>query len=337
MSHDPLDGGPTIHCDQLSGREVFIAPRRAGRPNDLAAGSAERCPFCAGNEACTAPELLRWPAPAAGRWKARIVPNRYPVVEPFSSAAPAPDRRPASVGPSTTAAHGRHEVVIESPTHVGSVLEVPAADWRQVWELCRQRLGELAAAGDSCWATVFKNGGLAAGASLEHVHSQLIAIDRVPPVIAEKCRRLSLGKTRFADLLDAADAEDRTVCRRGGLAALVPPATRQPFEVWLVPETVEPFFHRAGPEQIEAVAELTRRFVAALDRLVPGGSYNWWLHQFPTAGAAEIEPLASHWHWHLEMLPRLAPLAGFELGTGCHIATVLPTTAARLLRATGCW
>lgn len=336
MPSIPDNSPPTIHHDWLSDRDVFIAPRRADRPNDLADEATGPCPFCAGNEELTAPDLLRWPQPVAGSWKTRIVPNRYPVVEPIKSGATA--SQDTSEGPpAVTAAHGLHEVVIESPEHVASVLDVPPDDWYQVWRLCQRRLGQLAEEGDFCWATIFKNGGAAAGASLEHLHSQLIAIDRVPPTIVAKCRQLTGKLGLFSELLADAAASDRIVSCSSGITALVPPAPRQPFEVWLVPDTPAAFFHRASEAEVAAVAKLTQCFARALERLTPGGSYNWWLHQFPDAAPVAVRPLAEHWHWHVEIMPRLAPLAGFELGTGCHISTIAPATAARLLRETGCW
>ncbi len=336
MPPAPDDSPPTIHHDPLSGRDVFIAPRRAARPSDLAGMPAGPCPFCAGNEHLTTADLVRWPEPAAGSWKARIVPNRYPVVEPSTAGEPNSQDTNGQTA-FVTAAHGLHEVVIESPDHVASVLDVPAADWQQVWKLGQRRLGQLAAAEQFSWATIFKNGGTAAGASLEHLHSQLIAIDRVPPTVAAKCQQLAEAPGRFAELLADAAASGRIVSRRGSVIALVPPAPRQPFEVWLVTDAPAAFFHQAGPEEVKAVAELTQCFAAALDHLVPAASFNWWLHQFPFVAAAAVQPLATHWHWHLEIVPRLAPLAGFELGTGCHISTLPPATTARLLRQTGCW
>ena len=336
MSAAPDNSSPTIHHDQLSGRDVFIAPRRAERPNDLGDGAGGPCPFCRGNEHLTAADIVRWPEPAVGSWKTRIVPNRYPVVEPITPGNPA-DHKAADQQPAITAAHGLHEVVIESAEHVASVLDVPAQDWHQVWKICQRRLGQLAEADEFCWATVFKNGGAAAGASLEHLHSQLIAIDRVPPTVLTKCQQLAGSPELFGALLANAAASDRIVSCRGGVIALVPPAPRQPFEVWLVPDAPAAFFHRASEAEVVAVAELTRCFAAAVEQLVPGGSYNWWLHQFPDTAPAAVGPLAEHWHWHLEIMPRLAPLAGFELGTGCHISTVDPPTAARLLRETSCW
>ncbi len=328
---------PALHHDRLSAREVFIAPRRAIRPSDLGDGQSPPCPFCAGHEHLTPAAVRRWPEDSSTPWKARIIPNRYPVVEELPAhqavAGPRGGEPKAVIRP----AHGLHEVIVEAAAHVDSILAIAPADWLGVWELCRQRLADLADRKDLAWATLFKNGGLAAGASLAHLHSQLIAIDHVPPTIRAKCLQLATAPELFQRTIADADADGRILCRRGDLVALVPAAPRQPFEVWLVTESAAAFFHAASPTQLEAVASLTHAAVAALQRLVPGASFNWWLHQFPSTAESATRQLAPHWHWHLEILPRLTPLAGFELGTGCHITTVPPRNAAAALRATGCW
>ena len=88
---------------------------------------------------------------------------------------------------------------------------------------------------------------------------------------------------------------------------------------------------------MEEVAHFTQQFVGSLNQLIPKASYNWWLHQFPFIPSPLLEKAAAHWHWHLEVLPRIAPIAGFELGTGYHISTISPDEAAGLLRETGFW
>jgi UDPglucose--hexose-1-phosphate uridylyltransferase len=308
-----------------------VAPSRAERPDDagLSAGTADPaawCPFCAGNEACTPTDVLRIPA-GAEAWRARIIPNRYPVVahvaEGMDSAPHDFPIRPA---------HGVHEVVIESPAHERSILALDPRAWRDVWELCRRRMAALADRDDLAWAMVFKNSGPRAGASLEHLHSQLVALDFVPPFMQAELAAAEAATDPFGDLLRAARSAGRIVAEAGGVVALVPPAPRQPYETWLVPTDPEPFLHATTPARIDAVAELTRMFVARLDQLVAGADYNWWLHQLPF-GRYAAPGLAAKWHWHLEILPRLSPLAGFELGTGCHVTTVSPQDSARRLGA----
>ncbi|MGI9178660.1 MAG: galactose-1-phosphate uridylyltransferase [Pirellulales bacterium] len=342
MSPEPTSPEPTdlhvprICLDPLSGRPVFVAPQRGSKPNDAAlvaqlgvdpATAHDWCPFCAGNEDRTPPDLARAPVDASAPWQARIVPNRYPITTiAAAEITPGAEGRPA---------HGVHEVVIESPRHDRSILAVDPAAWRDVWSLCGRRLAMLAAQESLAWATVFKNSGPKAGASLEHVHSQLVALDRVPPTISSELAGCRGGRDPFGVLLAEARAAGRIVAELGGLVVVVPPAPRQPFETWIVTAEPERHFHDTPPARAAALADLTRDMAGRLERVAPGCEYNWWLHQAPfLRAAADMEPTAA-WHWHLEILPRLAELAGFELGTGCHITTVTAEESARSLRAAG--
>ena len=287
-------------------------------------GSASNwCPFCAGNERRTPVDVGRVPADASLPWRARIVPNTYPITTGQPAAEATDENREAG---------GRHEVVIESPQHHDSILAIEADAWRDVWSLCRERLAIIADEDRHAWATIFKNSGRKAGSSLEHVHSQLVAVDIVPPVIRGELATLANDTAVFPRLIAAARAGGRIVSERGGLVALVPPAPRQPYETWIVSEQPDPHLHAAAAEQGAALADLTRDFVGRLERLAPGSHFNWWLHQAPFARSAADARMAAGWHWHLEILPRLSEFAGFELGTGCHITTVSAEDSAQRLR-----
>jgi len=316
---------PRIHHEPLADRSVFVAPGRALRPDDSVLGAtagAPRawCPFCAGNESRTPPASLRAPADESLPWRARIVPNRYPVaVDVGERAADSPCR----------VAHGIHDVVVESAAHERSILALTPDAWREVWDLVRRRLADLAGRGDLAWAGVFKNSGPAAGASLEHLHSQLVGLDLVPPALAAELAAAGVADDPFGALIAAARHDGRIVGESGDLVALVPNAPRQPLETWILPTAAEPFFHATNAARVAALADLTRWFVARLHHLAPQADYNWWLHQLPFTGHDHV---AGRWHWHLEILPRVTPLAGFELATGCHISVMTPLDAARRLR-----
>ena len=327
MKTMPPDREPLVCHDPYTGRAVFIAPRRDERPgdSDLAAGRGGGpeawCPFCAGNESRTPATLLRGPADPSVAWQARIIPNRYPFVEETA----------AGGGGEFCPAHGVHDVVIESPRHDTSILEVEPAGWREAWDLVQQRLAALATRPDLAWGTVFKNSGLRAGASLEHVHSQLVGIDFVPPAVRAEFAAAASRADPFADLLAEAKAEGRVVCEANGLVAIVPAAARQPYETWILPAVREPHFHAAPAVRSAALADLTQMLVGRLALLLPGTDFNWWLHESDW-DREPANPAADRWHWHLEILPRATELAGFELGTGCHITAVPPAEAAARLR-----
>lgn len=330
---DPDYRGPRRHYDPLAVRTVFVAPKRAERPieSDTSAAALSArladCPFCSGRESLTPPAVLRMPPEADKPWHARIIPNRYPVVEEFGAAAE------PHLSAYSCPAHGVHDVVVESPDHVRSILDIEPQRWRDVWELCRQRLAMLAGRSDLAWATVFKNSGPGAGASLEHLHSQLVALDFVPPAIAAELVAAGRSATAFAELVRFAEAEGRVVAECADLVAFVPHAIRQPYETWILPRSAEAWFHATSPPRVTALATLTQDIVARLDRIAPGADYNWWLHQapFPTPGGGQPPP--ANWRWHLEILPRLTSFAGFELGTGCHISVATPAESACRLRS----
>ena len=334
-----------IHTDPLSGRAVFVAPARAERPREE---SLAACPFCAGNEALTPPEVLRSPADRVLPWLARIIPNRYPVVvdrfpDSAESLAAGPTAAPTAESPRP--AHGIHDVVVESPRHDTSILEIDPLAWRASWQLVRDRLGHLAERDDLAWGMVFKNSGPAAGASLDHVHSQLVALDFVPPVIMAKLATGAGGGDPFEAIIREAESERRVVATTADLVAFVSPAPRQPFEIWILPRQPEPWFHAAEPEVVAGLAIFLREVVARIERAAPGAEFNWWLHQAPFSphparpgallrgGGGWDGQVPAGWRWHLEIVPRISPLAGFELGIGCHISIMSPEESTRRLRA----
>ena len=323
----PAERDPTISHDVHTGRTVFIAPKRDDRPGDAQLGGSGGaapeawCPFCAGNESRTPPAVRQAPADPRRAWQSRIIPNRYPFVEP----------QPHALGGTERPAHGIHEVLIESPRHHTSILEIEPAAWDEAWGLVQGRLADLAARPDLAWGMVFKNSGPRAGASLEHVHSQLVAVDFLPPALAAEFVAATTQADPFATLLADAATDRRVVAETDGLVALVPSAPRQPGELWIVPALREPHFHAASPERAATLADLTRDLVGRLARILPGADFNWWLHE--AAWQAEAAPAATdRWHWHLEILPRVNQLAGFELGTGCHITPLPAAEAAARLR-----
>ncbi len=325
---------PLLCVDPLSGTSVFLAPRRGERPieldgsSDTASRAEQRaaCPFCLGHESLAPPDVLRLPGGAS--WRARVVPNRYPIVgSPSSEHVAGLPTKPHPLATPIRPACGIHEVLIESPFHDTRVEQVAPETWATAWQAAWQRLGMLADTPHVRWAMLFKNAGTHAGASLAHVHSQLVGLDFVPPMIARKTARLHEEPSLHDRVIADADREGRLWAEAGGLVAFVPAAARQPFETCIMPREARPHFHAESAASVAALASLTQRYAARLAELTDHTDYNWWLHQ---PGFQDM-PLSPGWHWHLEILPRITQLAGFELGSGCHITTMPPAQAAALL------
>jgi UDPglucose--hexose-1-phosphate uridylyltransferase len=173
----------------------------------------------------------------------------------------------------------------------------------------------------------------------------LVALDFVPPVIVAKLAGGAGGGDPFEAMIREAELGQRIVATTADLVAVVPPALRQPLETWILPRQPWPWFHTAGPEVTAGLAIFLREVVARIERAAPGAEFNWWLHQAPfsprsdRAGAmprgcrAWEGDVPAGWRWHVEIMPRISPLAGFELGIGCHISIMSPEESARRLRA----
>ena len=326
--------------DPLSGRWVIIAPDRGQRPNEFAGAptisvSADDCPFCPGHENLTTAECLalgRPPgAPADGPgWRLRIFPNKYPALAPVD-----PTRNMDAAWPVRPGV-GRHEVVVTTPEHDAGLQDLDPSTLAELLGAVRQRVRVLEADPVVRHVLVFFNQGSAAGATLAHSHGQILAGSMVPPLVVDKERRLAAhhretGGCLLCDLL-AREEEDgaRLVAAVPAAVALAPWASRFPYEVLVVPRRHVAGLAAASDEDLAGVATVLAEALAGLSAVAPAPALNLVVHSAPVARkAADGSAL---FHWHLEVLPRLAGLAGFEAGSGFAINAVVPEQAARRLR-----
>jgi len=328
---------PEYRQDPLSRRWVIIGGDRAGRPNEFVEATVRQstllCPFCVGNETETPEAVATYPANGKGGWTVRVVPNKYPAVTPDASACPTCQPLSPVVVSAAVPGFGRHEVIIESPRHVASLSELTSAEAEAVFTVYRERLAQLKAEGRFRYVQIFKNVGSSAGASLEHVHSQLVALPGVPEVVQQELtasaehfqqHKKSLLPEIIANELAAAS---RIVGETQNLVAFCPYASRVAYEVWVAPRQHSPRFEDAKPGELGELARIMRDVIGRIERAVGQSAYNYFLHTQPFD-----MPAADHYHWHIEILPRLTKLAGFEWGTGCFINPFLPEACAEHLR-----
>jgi UDPglucose--hexose-1-phosphate uridylyltransferase len=320
--------------DPLRGRWTLVAPERGARPGALGRttqrGAPRPCQFCAGHEDETPPELLALRSPGApeSSWQVRVVPNRYPAVMPDLPETPGTGFNSATPGT------GRHEVIIASPRHLISFSELDDELAVLAFEAWRQRLRAAREDSSLAHAQLFQNVGPAAGASVEHVHSQLLATALVPPAVqaAQAAAATWLLKHRrcgFCEMLDRELASgERIVEFDGEAVALCPFASRVPYEIVVYPRRHAAALDLAAPDDAARVARLLRRVLARLEVLLDRPAYNLIVHNalFP-------DERAPHWHWHVEIVPRLVAVAGYEWATGVWINPVAPERAAQQLRA----
>ncbi|MCA9237477.1 MAG: DUF4921 family protein [Planctomycetales bacterium] len=310
---------PELRIDPIVGRHVYIAEDRAGRPQDYAdvedvPSRRVNCPFCAGHEDET-PAAAAETLGADGEWHVRVVPNKYPALADRGVAA------------------GVHEVIIESPRHVAALPELDQGQLARVLAMHRDRLRSCAAQPELAAGLVFKNSGHRAGASLEHIHSQLVALPYVPETLAAElaaAERLIADShcCPFCDLIAAErTADQRIIMEADGFVALAAYAGRQPYETWILPTAHSADFLAIDAHGCDAAAQILLKLTAALEHVAPGAAYNLLLHTAPFA-----ERGAPHFHWHWELVPRLSQFAGLELGGGVYINPLAPEHAAKELR-----
>jgi UDPglucose--hexose-1-phosphate uridylyltransferase len=341
---------PELRIDPICGRRVYIAEDRAGRPNDYVqlehACAAEPaqvaprrrtdCPFCAGNEAIT-PDATATVLGADGQWRVRVIPNKFPAVSLDAACGLA---REGEGRAKPQAAFGVHEVIVESPDHVLDPTALGEDHFAAVLRTYRDRMRSWAGDSRLVHPLVFKNSGFDAGASLEHIHSQLVVLPYVPEAVqAELTGAGQFFAARrqcvFCDLLRRETAAgDRLILKERGFAAVSAFAARQPYETWIIPER---HAARAEASTDAELADLAHVLLATLRRLQARAhllgrslAYNLILHTGPFN-----DEHADSYHWHWELTPRMTHLAGLEWGAGVAINPVSPERAARELRSLG--
>ncbi len=328
---------PEFRKDPVSDHWVIIAPNRALRPGQFAADAGERalgrCPFCRGHEADTPNAVATYDRQGRSsddaQWQVRVVPNRYPALaDTEQSPAVAPSLY--EVGPGYRA----HEVIVEAPDHVLSFGELDDCQAELVFIAYRDRLRMLRANPKIAYGQLFKNSGSAAGASLEHTHSQLIGTPIVPTQIqAELARSRTYferhGRCVFCAMMDLElSTGTRLVAENEAFLAFCPFASQFPYEVWILPRRHHCSFDMSEDGETGALARLVRDLVCGVESALRNPAFNFLIHTSPF----RLSPV-SYFHWHLEFSPRLTKTAGFEWGAGDYINTVSPEDAASKLRA----
>ena len=328
---------PELRKDPVTGRWVIIATDRAKRPSDFVREKVQAkqvtfCPFCSGNEKKTPPEILAYRSDGSGRdapgWSVRVVPNKFPALGIEGSLS----RQGEGLFDKMNGI-GAHEVIIETPDHALTLASMPVDRVEQVLWIYRDRIIDLKRDARFKYILIFKNHGEAAGASLEHPHSQLIALPVVPKRVREEvdgARGHYNFKERciFCDITrQESDSGTRVIAENQHFIVLAPFAPRFPFEMWIVPKVHRSAFEECQKGEMEQLATILKDMLTRLDRVLDYPPYNYIIHTSPISEAAQ-----DYFHWHLEIMPKLTKVAGFEWGTGFYINPTPPEESAKFLR-----
>jgi UDPglucose--hexose-1-phosphate uridylyltransferase len=272
----------TFRTHPLTKEPILFAPERAARPGAFGDGSEGRCPFCPGNESDTPPELARIGDP----WRVRGFPNKYPPVEGA-------------------------EVLVESPRHEDGFGDVAHGE-----DVVALYVSRYAAHRGSEWVSLFKNEGAKAGASIPHVHSQLIPLPFVPP-------RVTRELAGFAKSCPLCEPRGSVIRETESFLWLAPEASGMAYQQWIVPRRHVAQLTDLTDRELAELAALLRDAARAMRAIGP--AFNWMFMSFPHGSAG---------HLYVDLFPRLAVIAGFELGTGTFVEIIDPAAAAVRLRET---
>ncbi len=327
---------PELRRDPIVNRWVIISTDRAKRPMtpwiQPKTAHGAFCPFCEGNESATPPETLSYrpngSLPDGPGWTLRAVDNKFPALKGKGPVTTQGDDLFQSV-----TGVGKHEVIIETPLHDEALADLPERRVADLFESARRRIIEYKKDERLLCVQFFKNHGYSAGASLEHSHSQLIAMPVISKQLSEKlagARRKydEAGICVYCDIMNRElENKERVIEENRDFVAIAPFAPRFSFETWILPKKHGPSFEMADPETTQTLARMYKSMVMRINSILGRPPYNMTMHTAPFG--MENGP---SFHWHIEMWPVTGKVAGFEWGSGFHINSMPPEQAAETMR-----
>lgn len=328
---------PQLRKDPIIGRWVIISTERGKRPMDFKREKRPAkggfCPFCEGNEDKTPPEVLAYrdpkTVPDSPGWKVRVVPNKWPALQIEGDL----DKRGLGIYDMMRGV-GAHEVLIESPDHNLQLADLPEKHIESIFWALRDRSIDLNKDSRFRYILIFKNRGEEAGATLEHSHLQLIATPIIPKRAMEELEGAKFHhhlKERciFCDILkQEMDEKKRIIHQNDHYIALSPFASRFPFETWILPLEHVASFEKTNTKTFSALAGMMKTVLQRMDHVLDAPPFNFIIHTAPCK-----TPGLEYYHWHIEIMPKLTRVAGFEWGSGFYINPTPPEEAAVALGA----
>ncbi len=329
---------PELRKDPIIGRWVIVSTERGKRPSSFGAPEKKKtggfCPLCPGNEDKTPPEVFAYRShgshPDTPGWSLRVVPNKFPALMVEGDL----DRRGEGIYDKMNGV-GAHEVIVECEDHNDTPASISLSHFEKVLLAYRERINELYKDSRFKYVSVFRNQGEAAGASLAHPHSQLIALPVVPKRLTEElegAREYFNYKERcvYCDIIrQEREQTVRIIGENEDFLSFAPFASRFPFESWVIPRRHRSSFEDTPESYYASLAEIFSDVLKRLNMSLEDPPYNFILHTSPGH-----ERVNDYYHWHFEIIPRVTKVAGFEWGSGFYINPTSPEDAAEFLRET---
>lgn len=325
-----------LRKDPVTGRWVIVNIEEPKTTSDYVlipqVKSSRVCPFCPGNESMTPPEIHvygRKPgSKSVSNWLVRVIPNKFPALRIEEGT------EKVGVGIyDKLGGFGAHEVIIENPDHDKEIPDLPDEHVELVLQAFKDRCLDLRKDPRFKYIVLFKNYGARAGASQEHPHSQLIALPIVPSRVQDEVR----GSVRqyayserciYCDMINQEKNDKKlSIFQNEDFLVFEPFVSRFPFETWILPKVHDANFDNLSAEKIKSLAKALQITLSKLKHALNDAPYNLMIHTLPLQGVER-----ESYHWHIEIIPHLTHIAGFEMGTGFYMNATPPEVAAKILR-----
>jgi len=332
-----------LRKDPISGHWVVISPDQEAavvlRTDVRFITPQETCPFCPGNEIGPVHEILAYPNHLpennGAPWALRVIPNRLPILQIERSL-----EREGLGMYDRISGFGAHEIIIESPHHDLLLHDFPNSQLELVLSAWKERLNDLKNDLRMRYLSIFRNQGRRSGARISHPYSQLIATPAIPAGVRQElagARQYFEYKDRcgYCDLIDQ-ECEDkvRLVYQNRGFIAMCPFASRNAFEVWILPRVHSHDYGTISPDQILDLADALLAVNRVLAIALSEPDINVILKSAPIPKPRRDRwlTLEEDYHWHLEVIPRITRPTGYEWATGMFVNPTPPEEAADYLR-----
>lgn len=325
--------------DLVSGDWILVSPGRSSRPSDFRDKSEKvkrtpisKCVFENPSEAGGGNLIASYPK-GKKDWKIQVVPNKYPAVRQLLSETEKVIKKQKHGPYSIMKGVGHHELVItrdhDTPPFKASKKEVS-----NILSVFQDRYKSFMGDENLDYVAIFHNWGEKAGASIYHPHYQIMTLPIIPPDVMHSLKGSKKyfdkkGKCVHCDIIAWEKKEKkRIIVENDEAIAFAPYISRSPFELRIFPKKHISYFEETSKESIDSIADVLRNTLKKMNAAI-APHYNFFIHTAPIHNKSEY----THYHWHIEILPKISKYAGFELGTGVIINSLDPDTAAEIIKS----
>lgn len=326
-----------LRKDIVSSEWTLVSPGRSKRPNEYKNNKKPQkpspikdCPF--ENPIVSAGGLIAG-YPRKGEWQLQVIPNKYPAVSALPDVNGDGALKPSKHGPYWKLdARGHHEVFV-TRDHRINFAHLSRAKANLVFQALKDRFHTLAKDKNVTYASFFQNSGEGTGASIYHPHFQLITLPIIPPDIGHSLHGSKRymgkhGRCVHCDMIAWEKKEKKRIVFQNAKAiAFAPYVSKSPFELRIFPKSHLPYIEETVDSVISDVVEAMQFSLKKIGAAVTH-NYNLFIHTAPLKDKASY----GHYHWHIEIIPKVTQYAGFELETGVIINSLDPDSAAEAIR-----